>query len=78
MKSNKHKMYSAAKKIINTDILHKFMNADKSDAYISIYPTDHNDCDPTPCQHGSCVDKVNGFVCNCHPGYQGTICDIGK
>ncbi|KAI8515752.1 Mucin-4 [Branchiostoma belcheri] len=28
-----------------------------------------------PCVHGSCVDGINNFTCNCHQGYAGHRCD---
>ena len=27
---------------------------------------------------GTCTDNVNGFECNCAPGWQGTECQISK
>ena len=27
--------------------------------------TDIDDCEPKPCKHGSCIDRVNRFECNC-------------
>ena len=33
----------------------------------------HNidDCNPNPCVHGKCKDLVNGYSCECDPGYNG-------
>ena len=29
------------------------------------------------CEHNStCIDGIKGFQCNCHPGYEGQLCDI--
>jgi Notch-like protein len=28
-----------------------------------------------PCVHGACVDELNGYSCNCDPGWQGINCD---
>ena len=40
---------------------------------------DINDCEGNPCQNGaSCFDGVNGYVCTCLPGYEGTNCEISK
>lgn len=37
-----------------------------------------NECQSSPCINGNCVDKVNGFTCNCHPGFYGKLCSNGK
>jgi len=28
-------------------------------------------------QHGTCVDGVNSYSCQCDPGWNGTKCEIG-
>ena len=33
-----------------------------------------NDCEPNPCKHGVCIDKINAFHCLCHPGFTGPKC----
>ncbi|CAL1541454.1 unnamed protein product [Lymnaea stagnalis] len=35
---------------------------------------DINDCQPSPCSFGQCVDQRNGFKCVCNPGYYGNVC----
>ena len=30
-----------------------------------------NDCASDPCGHGQCTDLVNGYSCDCEPGYDG-------
>lgn len=40
------------------------------------YSVDGNQCATRPCVNGECVDAVNGYICNCFPGYTGTNCDI--
>ena len=40
--------------------------------------SDHNDCDPNPCAHGACHDRVNDYECECLAGWEGKDCDIGK
>ena len=50
-------------------------------AYIELSSfSDINECDPDPCGvHGeSCEDLVNGYICQCKPGYEGKNCQIGK
>lgn len=33
-----------------------------------------DECSPNPCVHGTCVDKLSGFQCNCDSGYLGDVC----
>ncbi len=40
---------------------------------------DIDNCTPDPCQNGAtCQDQVNGYTCQCAPGYTGTNCSTGK
>ena len=40
---------------------------------------DIDDCSPNPCQNGgTCEDLVNGFNCQCVPGFVGKQCDNSK
>ena len=29
-----------------------------------------DDCEPNACGDGNCVDKVNGYTCNCDAGHE--------
>lgn len=40
---------------------------------------DIDECNSDPCQNdGTCVDQVDGFMCQCQDGYAGDMCDISK
>ena len=40
--------------------------------------TDIDNCANHPCKNNeTCTDRVNGFNCNCAPGFNGTQCEIG-
>ena len=40
--------------------------------------TDVVECEGQLCSsHGSCMDNVNSYSCNCDPGYTGTDCETG-
>ena len=40
--------------------------------------SDIDECESGPCMHGECENKVNKYICICHPGYTGVNCEIGK
>ena len=37
--------------------------------------TEINECQSTPCQHGTCKDGVNDYHCTCQAGWTGKNCD---
>lgn len=38
---------------------------------------DIDECVSEPCQHdGVCIDRVNGYECNCTTNYSGLICEF--
>lgn len=39
---------------------------------------DIDECQSTPCIHGSCSDGVNTYTCTCDPGYTGANCETSK
>ena len=37
--------------------------------------TETNECQPNPCMNGgTCIDQLNGFICQCAENYEGTNC----
>ena len=45
--------------------------------YISLLDID--ECIPEPCQNnGTCTDQINGYECQCDPGFNGTNCENSK
>lgn len=45
----------------------------------NMFVSDIDDCANVTCQNGAtCVDKENGYICNCATGFYGTHCDFGK
>lgn len=41
----------------------------------NLHDVDIDECASSPCVNGECVDKVNGFTCDCKDGWQGDYCD---
>ena len=47
--------------------------------YCVIKFTDTDECASGPCQNGgTCIDQVNGYLCQCAPGYTDLQCQTGK
>ena len=40
--------------------------------------TEINECGSSPCLHGDCEDKINGYQCHCLAGYTGSHCETGE
>lgn len=38
---------------------------------------DTDECLSSPCRHGTCIDQINSYTCNCSPGYTGRECETG-
>ena len=38
--------------------------------------TNINECDSNPCIHGSCIDRIGRYDCNCNVPYSGRNCEI--
>lgn len=49
------------------------------DLILSSCCSDINECASNPCQNGgSCLDRVNRYMCRCIPGYVGDRCETGE
>ena len=47
--------------------------------FLHVVLTDIDECVSNPCHNGgTCKDEVNGFRCDCPPGYQGLNCAVGE
>lgn len=38
--------------------------------------TDYDNCVASPCLNGICSDALDGYSCECQPGYSGKNCEI--
>ena len=46
---------------------------------VYVRTTDINECLSSPCENnGTCYDEVNGFICSCSAGFNGTFCETGQ
>uniref|UniRef100_A0A4W6EB43 Neurocan b n=1 Tax=Lates calcarifer TaxID=8187 RepID=A0A4W6EB43_LATCA len=63
--TRKHPFSSNRNEICNTSVL-----------TASLLPTDVDDCQSEPCENGgTCVDKIDSFLCLCLPSYGGDTCE---
>ena len=44
-----------------------------------LFETEVLECASNPCQNGApCTELINGYICECLPGWQGKDCDTGR
>ena len=49
------------------------------DLSVTIFFSDVDDCQSDPCENGgTCIDKIDSFVCLCLPSYEGEMCEKGE
>ena len=62
----------------NVELSHTVNKYQTGDCSLLFLPSDIDDCATRPCLNGAtCLDRVNGFVCICAPGYTGPYCQTG-
>ena len=62
----------------NQGSLTKAMNWQHNIRVTFICSADIDECESSPCVHGVCEDKINGYRCVCNPGYTGPHCEESK
>lgn len=50
-------------------------NKYKNCIFLFFFGIDIDDCLSLFCIYGSCINKINFFVCDCNFGYKGIFCD---
>ncbi|XP_078581452.1 laminin subunit gamma-3-like [Branchiostoma floridae x Branchiostoma japonicum] len=58
----------------NTDKWWCVTGADVNNLYALC--ADLNECEPSPCVHGTCTDDIGGYTCTCENGWEGINCDL--
>ena len=65
--------------LVNSDQIQRQVLKQPPTVYLMCFSADINECVSTPCVNGgTCVDQVNGYMCNCIPGYTGIHCQTGE
>ncbi|XP_078582422.1 uncharacterized protein LOC144865499 isoform X1 [Branchiostoma floridae x Branchiostoma japonicum] len=55
---------------------HELRGADYNNMYaLCADINDINECNTSPCVHGTCTDDIGGYTCTCQNGWEGTNCD---
>ena len=48
----------------------------KTPSLLPVAVSDPDDCAGIVCYHGTCVDDVNTWRCDCDAGYEGALCEM--
>ena len=46
--------------------------------HLTFHTVDIDDCQSSPCVHGTCQDHPNGYTCTCFQGYTAKDCGTNK
>ena len=74
---NASTLYKIAVLCVCFDLIYFYVDVSLLYFGIALF-TDVDECVSAPCQNsGSCIDQINGYLCQCAPGYTDLQCQTG-